>query len=147
MNAWLKSTFRQAAWAPITVFVFYAVAAKALNAYILYPWLDMPTHFFGGIAITYFYLVGICHSQALIGRIPTLIQLALSVGLTAITAVTWEFLEYISDSTLGTKMSLGVSDTVSDLFFGLLGGVVFAALSARSAHKVARTTGGIANEA
>ncbi len=126
MKTWLKDTFRQAAWAPLLVFVFYAVAAKGFNAYILYPWLDMPTHFCGGIAITYFFSVAIAHAQLRIGAIPKLIQLLLSIGLTAITAVVWEFLEFSSDIVLGTKMNLGVSDTLSDLFFGLLGAIVMA---------------------
>jgi hypothetical protein len=131
-KAWLRTTFQQAAWAPLLVFIFYAIAAKGFNVYILYPWLDMPTHFCGGVAITYFFSVAIAHSQALIDRIPKLIQLLLSLGLTAITAVVWEFLEYSSDVALGTKMNLGVTDTLSDLFFGLLGGAVMVALAARS---------------
>lgn len=147
MKVWLHSTFQQAAWAPLVVFVFYAVAAKGFNAYILYPWLDMPTHFCGGVAITYFYSVAIAHSQLRIGAIPKLIQLMLSLGLTAITAVAWEFLEFSSDIILGTKMNLGVSDTLSDLFFGLLGGIVMVTLAARSKRFVRNPAQGIPNEA
>jgi hypothetical protein len=145
MNIWLKNTLRQAAWAPLVVFVFYAVAAKGFNAnaYILYPWLDMPTHFCGGLAITYFFQVATIHSQLRLGCIPKCIQLLLSLGLTAITAVVWEFLEYSSDLALGTKMNLGVSDTLSDLCFGLLGGIVmiaFAANPKRFAQSLPRAT-------
>ncbi len=147
MKVWLHSTFQRAAWAPLTVFIFYAVAAKGFNAYILYPWLDMPTHFCGGVAITYFYSVAIAHSQARMGAIPKLIQLMLSLGLTAITAVVWEFLEFSSDTILGTKMNLGVSRTLSDLFFGLLGGVVMATLAARSKRIAQNHAQGVANEA
>lgn len=124
MRIWINNTFRQAAWAPISVFIFYAVAAKVFNAYILYPDLDIPTHFFGGMAITYFYSVAIQHSHVLIGHTYKNIQFLLAIGLTAITAVVWEFLEFSADKLLGTLMNLGVSDTLSDLFFGLLGGVV-----------------------
>jgi len=124
VKAWLKNTFQQAAWAPLSVFIFYAVAAKSFNVYLIYPWLDIPTHFCGGLAITYFYLAASLHAQVLIGRISRVVQLLLSLGMTAITAVIWEFLEYSSDIMLGTKMNLGVSDTLSDLFFGLLGGLV-----------------------
>ncbi len=132
MKTWLRNTFRQAAWAPLSVFIFYAVAGKGFNAYITYPWLDMPTHFCGGLVITYFFLVAIAHSQARLGSIPQLIQLLLSLGLTAITAVVWEFLEFSSDFLLGTRMNLGVSDTLSDLFFGLLGGVVMIGVFGRT---------------
>ena len=126
MTHWLTHThtLKQAAWAPLLVFVFYVVAARGFNAYIHFPWLDMPTHFCCGLAITYFYVVAVLRSQVMIGRIPAVVQSILPLGLTAITAVVWEFLEYFSDVTLNTKMNLGVSDTLFDLFFGLLGGVV-----------------------
>jgi len=134
MKAWLKNSFSEAAWAPVTVFAVYAIAAKGLNVYILYPLLDMPTHFFGGVAITYFFLAAVAHSEMLTGAIPKVIQLPLALGLAAITAVVWEFLEYISDVAFGTKMNLGVSDTMSDLFFGLLGGTVMIVFATRSAR-------------
>jgi hypothetical protein len=134
MKQWIYNTFRQAAWAPLAVFVFYVVAAKGFNAYILYPRLDMPTHFCGGIAITYFYLAAGAHSRALTGPIPKPVLLLMSLGLTAITAVFWEFFEYSSDVLLQTKMNLGVSDTLSDLFFGLLGGTVMISAVACSAQ-------------
>jgi hypothetical protein len=121
MTVWVSHTLRQAAWAPLLVFVFYAVAAKGFNAYIHFPWLDMPTHFCGGWAMTYFYAVAVDRSQDRIGRIPAVVQSVLPLGLTAITAVVWEFLEFFSDIAVGTKMNLGVADTLFDLFFGLLG--------------------------
>lgn len=134
MKAVLKSTFQQTAWAPFIVFVVYAVGAKGFNIYIIYPWLDMPTHFCGGLAITYFYSAAIAHSQVRLGHIPNLIQSLLSLCLTETTAVIWEFLEFASDFALDTKMNLGVADTLSDLFFGLLGGTVMVALAFRSSR-------------
>ena len=147
MKVWLRSTFQQAAWAPLVVFIFYAVAAKGFNAYIRFPWLDIPTHFCGGVAITYFFSVAIAHSQVRLGCIPNFIQLLLSVGLTAITAVVWEFLEFSADMALGTKMNLGVSDTLSDLFFGLLVGTVMVAITARSRRLAPKPAKGVPNEA
>ena len=124
VKTWLWRSHRQAGWAPWLVFIFYAVAAKGFNAYILYPSLDMPTHFFGGAAIAYFFLSAATNVQALTGAIPKSIRLLLALGMTAFVAVVWEFLEYASDILLGTKMNLGVADTLSDLFFGLLGATV-----------------------
>ncbi len=143
MKIWLKNTLQQAAWAPLLVFVFYVIAAKGFNAYILYPWLDMPTHFFGGAAMTFFFLVATTHLQALIGRIPALIRLTFPLGLTAIIAIVWEFLEYLADAALGTKMNLGVAGTLADLFCGLLGGCVIVAWAA---YAVAVQSGTAANE-
>lgn len=147
MKIWLKNTMQQAAWAPLTVFAFYALAAKGFNAYILYPWLDMPTHFFGGAAMTFFFLAATTHSQTIIGRIPTLIRLTFPLGLTAIIAIVWEFLEYLADAALGTKMNLGVADTLADLFLGLLGGGVIVALAAWAARAAPVYASGSADEA
>jgi hypothetical protein len=129
MKHFLKTTFRQAAWAPAVVLIFYAIAAKGFNAYILYPWLDIPSHFCGGLAITHLFCTTIRNSQPLIGIIPKVIQLTLAVGLTAISAIVWEFIEYLSDFFLGSKLNLGVNDTLSDLFFGLLGAVFIVAFA------------------
>lgn len=128
-STWLLHTCRDAAWAPITVFIFYAIAARGFDAYLRYPWLDMPTHFFGGVAITYFFLAATRHAQPTLGAIPPLVQALLSLGLTALTAIAWEFLEFASDALLGTKMNLGVADTLADLLLGLVGGAVMVVLS------------------
>lgn len=123
MKHGIESTFKQAAGAPLTVFVVYVLVAMGLGVGIVLPWLDIPAHFFGGAAITYFFAIGIANLQRILGTVPPVIQMALSLGLTAITAVLWEFLEYGADIALGTKLNHGVADTLSDLFFGLLGGV------------------------
>ncbi len=129
MKHWIKGTIKQAAWAPLTVVVVYVPAAMGLGVGIVLPWFDIPAHFFGGAAITYFFAIGITNLQRLLGTVPPVIQIALSLGLTAITAVLWEFLEYGADIALGTRLNHGVADTLSDLFFGFLGGV--AAISMR----------------
>ena len=129
MKKWIVNSLREAAWAPLLVFCFYAVAAKGFQAYLLFPWLDMPTHFAGGMAMTWFFRVSVTHLQEVVGRIPNAIRLALSLGLTAIVAVVWEFLEFFSDVALGTQMNLGVADTLSDLFFGLAGGLLIVVVS------------------
>jgi hypothetical protein len=132
MKILFKKTLQQAAWAPVLVLVCYAVAAKVFNAYNLYPWLDIPTHFCGGLAITYFFLTAIANSQAMIGSIPKVVQLTLSVGLTAISAIVWEFLEHLARLFfLGSEFNLGVTDILSDLLFGMVGAVFMVAIESR----------------
>jgi hypothetical protein len=148
MTNLFKTTLLQAAWAPALVFVFYTVAAKVFNAYNLYPWLDIPTHFCGGLAITYFFFTAIANSQAMIGSIPKVVQLTLSVGLTAISAIVWEFLEYlVAYLFLGSKFNMGVTDTLSDLLFGLVGAVFMVAFVSRHPlyKKMKRIFGGNAD--
>ncbi len=122
LRNWISLTLKQAGWAPFSVFVFYAIAAKGFDAYLIYPWLDIPTHFAGGMAITHFYLAALTGTEPALGKTPGVIRVITAWGLTAITAIVWEFFEYLSDISFATLMNLGVADTLSDLFFGLAGG-------------------------
>lgn len=131
----LVSIFKQAAWAPVSAYLLFDIGAgKILHIYIHYPWLDMLAHFFSGLAFTYFFIIAIVHSQRIVGHIPKVIVVVSAIGLTAMTAVSWEFYEFICDAMLGTKMNLGVRDTLSDIFFGLLGGMSMVIFAARSSH-------------
>ena len=129
MRDWIKQTFLTAAWAPLSVFMFYVSVAIGTNAYVLYPWFDMPAHFLGGFALTYFFRAGVANSQEVVGRIPARIQILLAIGLTFITAVIWECVEYISDLTFRTNWNGGLTDTLSDLCLGLIGAIVFVVIN------------------
>jgi uncharacterized membrane protein YjjP (DUF1212 family) len=118
----LARALQRSGWGLAAVLLFWAIAAKGFNAYILYPWLDMPTHFAGGLAIAYFFQCLIEASGPVLGATPFLIRLVAAVALTAFAAVIWESLEFLSDTFRGSHLNLGVTDTLSDLFFGVLGG-------------------------
>jgi hypothetical protein len=120
---WIIDTLREAAWAPLGVFGFY-LAGLALGLYKSFPPLDIPTHFMGGVVITYFYRAAIRYSQRLVGEIPLPIQVLLAVAGAGTTAILWEFYENIADFFLATQMVRGVQDTIVDLFAGLLGALV-----------------------
>ena len=123
-------TVREAAWAPFSVFVVYMIA-KAFDAYLLYPSLDIPTHFLGGVAIAYFYRSAIANSQKLVGSIPLPIQFLLVLTCTGTTTILWEFFEYSSDFFFQTSMILGLEDTLKDMFLGLLGGLILLLLTSK----------------
>lgn len=126
MKNWILITFRQAAWAPLLVFSFYVIAAEGFHLYLEFPNMDIPTHFAGGVAMTYFYLTAIRHSQRMIGVIPYIIHPILATSLTAFTAVVWELLEKFSDMLFATQLNLGANDTLSDLLCGMIGALVVA---------------------
>lgn len=117
--AWL---LWQALAPPLAVLAFWAVAAKGFDAYLLSPWLDVPTHFAGGIAGVWCLDVYLIEWRRSTGPVHPALRLALAFGVLACAAIGWEFLEYLSDVFRGTHLNLGVRDTLSDLFFGLLGG-------------------------
>lgn len=123
LSNWIAATFREAAWAPISVFLAYLLGF-VLGWFIAFPPLDIPTHFLGGVAITYFYRSAIRNSQKLVGDIPFAIQVIFAITATGTTTILWEFAEYISDYFLRTQHVFGLNDTLKDMFFGLLGAVV-----------------------
>jgi hypothetical protein len=122
--AWIIDTLRQAAWAPLGVFLFY-LFARSLQLFALFPPLDIPTHFLGGVVITYFYCVAIRNAQKLVGEIPFPVQVLFAFTCTGTTTIFWEFYEYIFDFFFDTRMVRGVTDTTVDFFVGLLGALVF----------------------
>ena len=128
--AWVIDTLREAAWAPIGVFLFYIVA-RSLQLFVYFPPLDIPTHFMGGVVITYFYRVAIRNAQRLVGDIPFPIQVLFALTCTGTTTIFWEFYENISDYFFHSQMVRGVTDTVVDLFVGLLGALAVSLLYRR----------------
>ncbi len=124
--AWIGRTVRETWWAVVGVLIFWAIAAKGLHAYLLYPWLDMPTHFAGGWAIAFVGRRGVVNATPAIGSTPLLVQSVVAIGVAAVAAIAWELLEYLSDLYLKGHLVLGEVDTLSDLSFGLLGATVYA---------------------
>ena len=123
-TTWVLDTLRKGAWAPLGVLGFYGIGL-ALGLFDSFPFLDMPTHFMGGVVITYFYRVAIRRSQMLVGEIPFPIQVLLGFTAAGTTTILWEFYENLADHFLGTQMVRGLEDTIVDLFIGLLGALVF----------------------
>jgi hypothetical protein len=120
---WITATFRESAWAPLSVFGFYLFGI-AIDLYDLYPFMDIPTHFMGGVAITYFYRSAIYNSQKFLGEIPIPIQVLLGFTSTGTTTVLWEFYENSFDYLFGTQMVRGLGDTLVDLFLGVSGALL-----------------------
>jgi len=118
--AWIIDTLREAAWAPLGGFLFYLIA-RSLQLFSLFPPLDIPTHFLGGVVITYFYRVAIRNAQRLVGEIPFPVQILFAFTCTGTTTIFWEFYEYVFDFLFDTHMVRGVTDTTVDFFIGLLG--------------------------
>lgn len=123
VGAWIRVTLRQAAWAPLSVIGFY-LFGLAFHLYELYPNLDIPTHLAGGIAITWFYRIAIRNSQGFLGDIPFPVQVLFAFTLTATTIILWEFYEAILDFLFSARHILGLSDTLKDMFVGLLGALL-----------------------
>lgn len=123
LKEWILTTLRESAWAPLSVFGFY-LFGLAIGLYDLYPPTDMPTHFMGGIAITYFFRSAVYHAQKIVGEIPLPIRILLAFTSTGTTAILWEFYENFLDRYFGTTTVHGLGDTLMDMFMGLSGALV-----------------------
>lgn len=123
LGNWVNATLLEAAWAPLGILGFYALA-RSLQLFKLFPPLDIPTHFLGGAVITYFFRVAIRHSQKLVGEIPFPVQVLFAFTCTGTTTIFWEFYENILDFFFHTQLVRGVGDTIVDLLTGLLGALV-----------------------
>jgi hypothetical protein len=120
---WITITLREAAWAPLSVVLFYGIGL-ALDWYDIYPPLDIPSHLMGGVTITYFYRAAIWNAQKYLGDIPHPVQVLFAFTATGTTVIIWEFYENLSDYFLHTQHVFGLSDTLKDMFLGLLGALL-----------------------
>lgn len=99
-------------------------------------WFDIIMHFLGGfwVALLFFNLnskFNFLPDNLLTNNltINNLTILVLALGFVALIAVCWEFFEFLYDVFISSKgysgvAQLGVADTIGDLFFGLLGGLI-----------------------
>jgi hypothetical protein len=128
---WIVQTLREAAWAPILVLCLVVLAERIFDAYTRFPWVDMPTHFLAGIAVTYFFWCAFANAQSVAGGFPKVSHAVLAFGCMASTAILWEAYEFLSDRFLGAHMQHGLRDTSSDILFSLAGGVAYLVLRRR----------------
>ncbi|MGD2083052.1 MAG: hypothetical protein PVF91_08805 [Chromatiales bacterium] len=120
---------RRSAWAPATVLAAHVVL-NALQLYQRFPDLDIPMHFVGGLAVAHVTAraVDVGREAGVVRLGPVLLEKLLIIACTALAAVLWELHELVLDTLAGTRELGDLADTLGDLFFGLLGGTVYAAL-------------------
>ena len=131
MKKWIRciiAAIRKGIWLPLAVFVLHEVCAHVCgNLYDLYPPLDIPMHFLGGVAIAYFgaVLLKQCGESGFIRTRSDIMSAALILAITLSAATLWEYAEWISDHTLGTQAQKSLDDTLFDTLVGFLGGSLF----------------------
>jgi hypothetical protein len=111
-------------------------AGNALDLYDTIDWWDDANHF-----VNWFILTA-AFGQLLV-RLPIgrLNAFALGVGFGAVTAVLWEFAEYVTFIRNSSELDTAYTDTLGDLALGLGGSVAAAALTARMMPRGARHAG------
>lgn len=125
--------FSHAALAIVTVLVFHAFGM--LGWYEAWHFYDVPMHFAGGVAMAMLALAlwdaGV---QTVTMRVKkTWVKCGffwlVVLGFVALVGIGWEWMEFVLDQLTAVRASLGLAqtsmlDTMSDLFFDLLGGGV-----------------------
>jgi hypothetical protein len=116
-------TARNAAWAPSLVFLLHAVGFFVFRAYDVFPPLDIPMHFLGGLAIGYFFYRAALNAATigLVGSCEPVMHNLLVFAWVATSTVFWEFAEYLCDRFFGTHTQGDVEDTLLDMLMGIAG--------------------------
>ena len=98
--------------------------------YLTVPWLDSVLHFAGGfwVGLVFFALVREYVPELEDGRHALLVLSVFLISGAALVGVFWEFFEFILDHTINfwnhaPLAQASAADTMSDLFFDLVGGV------------------------
>jgi hypothetical protein len=124
--------FKAGGWAPLLVFVIHVFIANVLRAYDRWPWIDVPMHFFGGMAIAFF--VSKCFQTLPRQDVPRnrliVLELLLAGSLTATAAVFWEFEEFTFDQLFHHNVQISLANTMKDLAMGVTGSIAYIAYRA-----------------
>jgi len=122
---------------PMLVFLIHLIASKILNLYLLFPNMDIPFHYLGGLSIAYTSAQILSHLEKKIitTRLNRMIFLALILSLTATAAVFWEFAEFIGDQLFHTNIQVSLANTMQDQFLGVLGGMTVVLIYWKMFHR------------
>ncbi len=123
---WIICSFKKGAWAPLAVFSIHVISSLLLNIYNVFPSFDIPMHFLGGVAITYFFIqcITCAIKKDILGKPSFLVVILLVFLLTCTTTIFWEFIEWILDALFQMHMQVSLNDTLLDMLLGILGGIV-----------------------
>lgn len=124
---WVRDAVRAAGWAPITVFLAHVVMARVFGWYGPVPWLDIPMHFTGGVAIAHFFERSLLVPAGVraLGKLTPTGRGVLAFALVATSTVVWEFAEWTTDRLGLSRAQGGLPDTMGDMALGLAGGVAY----------------------
>ncbi len=122
---WTFHSLQRGAWAPLTVFGLHVISTFGFKLYHRFPFLDIPTHFLGGIAIAYFFgqSLEIALKRGLAGQPSPLLNKVLLLALTGMATICWEFAEWSWDFIFQASAQGGLDDTMLDILMGLWGGL------------------------
>lgn len=126
LGQFMRSTnFLKLLLLPLIILLIHGVFSY-FGFYGRFVWIDIPMHFFGGVSIGIAYLLFFRMLQKMnyVGRIHPFLEMGIITSFVSITAVFWEFREFLGDYFFGWHTQPSIADTMADLFLGMLGGVM-----------------------
>jgi hypothetical protein len=117
----------KASLGPLLVFAIHILALHVFSTYDYLPNFDVPMHFFGGLAIAYFFdrtLMGLSRDGSIEPCHLISHELLVFCG-TCTVAISWEYSEILKYVSYWIQEPAGLEDTLDDLFFGAAGGTLF----------------------
>lgn len=111
-----------------TIVYLVHVVVRTLGGYEIFPDIDIPFHYLGGLSIAYSCarVLSYLESEKLTAALHRGYFLLLLFSITATVAVFWEFAEFLSDRVLNTSLQPSIANTMQDQFLGILGGGTWA---------------------
>ncbi len=112
---------------PSLVLLAHLTASKLLNLYIIFPNLDIPFHYVGGLSIasTSTQILSYLEREK-IAAVPNRVLYSILIFcLTATATVFWEFMEFVMDRLMDTNIQVSLANTMQDQFMGVLGGATW----------------------
>ncbi len=108
---------------PGSVLFAHLIASQILDLYSIFPPLDIPFHYLGGLSIAYTSARSLnwLEEDGISPAPHKTIFLLLVFALTATAAVLWEFMEFSIDRILNTNIQISLTNTMQDQFMGILG--------------------------
>jgi hypothetical protein len=123
---------------PIIVLLSHLIASKVLNLYQLFPNMDIPSHYIGGLSIAYTstQILSYLEKEKIYTTLNKVVFLVLIFSLAATSTVFWEFAEFIGDQLLDTNIQVSLANTMQDQFMGILGGATWVFIYSKKLEKV-----------
>lgn len=124
---------------PAIVLFVHLIASKVLNLYLIFPNLDIPFHYIGGLSIasTSAQILTYLEKEKISTAVNRALFLVLIFSLTATSTVFWEFAEFIADQLLDTNIQISLANTMQDQLIGILGGATGVFICFKRFEKIA----------
>lgn len=122
---------------PSMVLLSHLIASKVLHLYRIFPNLDIPSHYIGGLSIAYTstQILSYLERENISITLNKVVFLILSFSLAATSTVFWEFAEFIGDRLLDTNIQISLANTMQDQFMGIMGGATWVFIYSKKFEK------------